>query len=173
MCTRSSVTTSLLDSPPTIASMKALEVKIPPPAVAAAIAVAMWGTSRLAPLLELPSALRLGAAAATLLVGIGFSAGGVLAFRRARTTVNPTKPEQASSLVTSGVYRVTRNPMYVGLSCVLVAWAVFLSSAWALLGPVAFVLYIGRFQIAPEERALVKLFGGEYSDYQAKVRRWL
>ena len=63
--------------------------------------------------------------------------------------------------------------MYVGLSCVLVAWAVFLSSAWALLGPVAFVLYIGRFQIGPEERALAKLFGSEYVDYQAKVRRWL
>jgi protein-S-isoprenylcysteine O-methyltransferase Ste14 len=108
-----------------------------------------------------------------LLVGIGFSVGGVLAFRRARTTLNPTKPEQASSLVRSGVYRVTRNPMYVGLLCVLVAWAVFLSSAWALLGPLIFVLYIGRFQIAPEERALAKLFGSEFADYQAKVRRWL
>ena len=153
--------------------MSSLEVKIPPPAVAVAIAVAMWGASRLAPWLELPSALRLGAAAAILLVGIGFSAGGVIAFRRAQTTLNPTKPEQASSLVRSGVYRVTRNPMYVGLLCVLVAWAVFLSSAWALLGLVTFVLYIGHFQIAPEERALVKLFGSEYADYQAKVRRWL
>jgi protein-S-isoprenylcysteine O-methyltransferase Ste14 len=153
--------------------MASLEVKIPPPAVAAAIAVAMWGTSRLAPLLQVPSAVRLGVAAAILLVGIGFSAGGVLAFRRARTTLNPTKPEQASSLVSSGVYRVTRNPMYVGLSFQLVAWAVFLSSAWALLGPVAFVLYIGRFQITPEERALAKLFGSEFTDYQAKVRRWL
>ncbi len=133
----------------------------------------MWGSSRVAPLLQLPGALRLSAAAGISLVGIGFSAAGVLAFRRARTTVNPTKPESASSLVSSGVYRITRNPMYVGLSCVLVAWAVFLSSAWALLGPVAFVLYIGRFQIGPEERALAKRFGSEYVDYQAKVRRWL
>jgi len=153
--------------------MASLEVKIPPPAVAAATALAMWATSRLAPLFQLPSALRLGAAAAILLVGIAFSAAGVLAFRRAQTTLNPTKPEQTSSLVSSGVYRFTRNPMYVGLLCVLVAWAVFLSSAWALLGPVAFVLYIGRFQIEPEERALAKLFGSEYADYQTKVRRWL
>jgi len=153
--------------------MKSLEARIPPPALAAAIAGAMWATSRLAPLLQIPGALRLGTAAAVLLVGIGFSVGGVLAFRRARTTLNPTKPEQASSLVRSGVYRVTRNPMYVGLLCVLVAWAVFLSSAWALLGPLIFVLYIGRFQIAPEERALAKLFGSEFADYQAKVRRWL
>jgi protein-S-isoprenylcysteine O-methyltransferase Ste14 len=153
--------------------MKSLEATIPPPALAAAIAGAMWATSRLAPLIQIPGALRLGTAAAVLLVGIGFSVGGVLAFRRARTTLNPTKPEQASSLVRSGVYRVTRNPMYVGVLCVLVAWAVFLSSAWALLGPLIFVLYIGRFQIAPEERALAKLFGSEFADYQAKVRRWL
>jgi protein-S-isoprenylcysteine O-methyltransferase Ste14 len=63
--------------------------------------------------------------------------------------------------------------MYVGLSFALFAWAIFLSSAWALLGLLAFVLYIGRFQIAPEERALSKLFGSEYTAYQAKVRRWL
>ena len=153
--------------------MKSLEVKVPPPAVAAAMAVAMWGASRLAPLVQVPDALRLGTAAAIALLGIGFSAAGILAFRHARTTVNPTKPQQASSLVSSGVYRITRNPMYVGLSFVLVAWAVFLSSAWALLGPVAFVLYIGRFQIAPEERALATLFGTEYARYQARVRRWL
>ena len=141
--------------------------------MAAVVAIAMWGVSRVAPLVDMSSAIRLGAAAALLLVGIGFSAAGILAFRRARTTVDPTRPQQASSLVTSGVYRLTRNPMYVGLSCVLAAWAVFLGSAWALLGPIAFMLYIGRFQIAPEERALEKLFGDEYTDYRSKVRRWL
>ena len=153
--------------------MKWLEAKIPPPVVAMVIGAAMWGVSRLAPLLQIPSAVRLWVAIAIFVVGIGFSAAGVIAFRRARTTVNPTKPDKASSLVSSGVYRITRNPMYVGLSCALVAWVVFLGSAWALLGPVAFVLYIGRFQITPEERALEKRFGGAYADYRAKVRRWL
>ena len=153
--------------------MKWLEAKIPPPVVAMVIGAAMWGVSRLAPLLQIPSAVRLWVAIAIFVVGIGFSAAGVIAFRRARTTVNPTKPDKASSLVSSGVYRITRNPMYVGLSCALVAWVVFLGSAWPLLGPVAFVLYIGRFQITPEERALEKLFGGAYADYCARVRRWL
>ena len=153
--------------------MSSLEAKVPPPALAAAIAAAMWGISKLAPVLQIPSDLRLAAAAAVALIGIAFSAAGLLAFRRAQTTVNPTTPEKATSLVNSGVYRITRNPMYVGLSGILVAWAVFLSSAWALIGPLTFVLYIGRFQIAPEERALAKLFGSEYSAYQAKVRRWL
>ncbi|MGE5116503.1 MAG: methyltransferase family protein [Betaproteobacteria bacterium] len=153
--------------------MTFLEAKVPPPAVAAGVAVAMWITSRCAPLLQVPTVPRLGAVAAIALVGIGFSAAGVLAFRRVRTTLHPTKPEMASALVSSGVYRITRNPMYVGLSCILVAWAVFLSSAWALLGVVGFVLYIDRFQIAPEERALAKLFGSDYADYQSRVRRWL
>jgi protein-S-isoprenylcysteine O-methyltransferase Ste14 len=153
--------------------MTSLESKIPPPFVALVTALAMWGISRLAPLLPTPDALRLGAAAAILFVGIAFSVAGMLAFRRARTTFDPMKPERASSLVTSGVYRITRNPMYVGLSCDLVAWAVFLSSAWSLLGLVAFVLYIARFQIEPEERALAKLFDNDYAAYRATVRRWL
>ena len=63
--------------------------------------------------------------------------------------------------------------MYVGLLFILVSWAVFLSSAWALLGPLAFYLYIARFQIAPEERVLSELFGDEYLAYKARVRRWL
>jgi protein-S-isoprenylcysteine O-methyltransferase Ste14 len=133
----------------------------------------MWGISLVTPPLYMPAAVRLAACAAFALVGIVFSVAGVASFRRARTTVDPTNPEAASSLVTSGIYHVTRNPMYVGLSFVLLAWAIFLSSAWALLGLLAFVLYIGRFQIAPEERALAKLFGSEYTAYQAKVRRWL
>jgi protein-S-isoprenylcysteine O-methyltransferase Ste14 len=153
--------------------MRSLEVMIPPPAVAALVALAMWGVSLVAPPLPMLAAVRLAASIALAVVGLVFSVAGVVSFRRARTTVNPTTPEAASSLVSSGIYRVTRNPMYVGLSFVLLAWAVFLSSAWALLGPLAFVLYIDRFQIAPEERALSKLFGSEYTAYRAKVRRWL
>ncbi len=63
--------------------------------------------------------------------------------------------------------------MYLGLLSILIAWAVFLSSAWALLGAAVFVLYMSRFQIVPEERALAKLFGAEYASYKASVRRWL
>jgi len=75
--------------------------------------------------------------------------------------------------VSSGIYAVTRNPMYVGLLLVLIALAIFLSSPWTLVGPAAYFLYIGRFQIAPEERALTALFGTEYTEYLSKVRRWL
>jgi len=153
--------------------MQALELKIPPPAVAVLIAGAMRGISLVASLFEVPTLVRIGAAVTIALVGGGLSLAGVISFRRARTTVNPMKPETTSSLVCSGVYRVTRNPMYAGLFFVLVAWAVFLSSAWALLGPLAFVLYMNRFQISPEERVLSAMFGAGYSAYKSKVRRWL
>ena len=121
----------------------------------------------------MPSSIRLAVSIALLVLGVAVSAAGVLSFRRARTTLNPTKPEEASSLVRTGIYRITRNPMYLGLVLVLVGWATFLSSAWALLGVASFVLYMSRFQIAPEERALSALFAGEYASYKASVRRWL
>lgn len=79
----------------------------------------------------------------------------------------------ALELNTHGVYRVTRNPIYVGLACVLLAWAAFLAVPWVLIGPFAFVAYITRFQIVPEEHALVTAFGEAYRRYRASVRRWL
>ena len=158
---------------PMIVRMQALELKIPPPAIAVLMAGAMWGIYLVAPLLEVPAFTRVAAALAIALAGAGFTLAGVISFRRARTTVNPMKPERTSSLVCSGIYKVTRNPMYVGLLFALVALAVFLSSAWALLGPLAFVLYMNRFQIAPEERVLLGMFGTGYSAYKSKVRRWL
>ena len=87
--------------------------------------------------------------------------------------MSPLKPDTASRLVTSGVYGFTRNPMYLGLCLVLAGWAFFLSSPLMLLGPLAFILYITRFQIVPEERSLSSLFGEAFADYQAKVRRWI
>ncbi len=153
--------------------MKSLELKIPPPLVMVLVAVAMWGISRVAPSIEIPAVVGAVVAIAIAALGLAIGAAGMRLFRRARTTVSPRTLQAASSLVTSGIYRVTRNPMYLGLACMLVAWAVLLSSAWALLGPVIFMLYIGRFQIVPEERMLTALFGAPYTAYRSKVRRWL
>ena len=150
-----------------------LETKVPPPFVALASMAVMWGISLLDVRLELPNFARLTACLALVAVALVFGIGGLRSFRRARTTTSPTKPGAASSLVSTGIYRITRNPMYVGLAFILIAWAIFLSSPWALAGPVVFMLYIGRFQIAPEERALAKLFGAEYASYKTRVRRWL
>ena len=153
--------------------MQALELKIPPPAVALLVAVGMWGISLTTATVEIPALIRAIAATAIALVGIGAAISGTVAFRRAKTTVNPLKPETTSSLVTDGIYRFTRNPMYVGLAVALLAWAVFVSSPLGFFGPLVFILYITRFQIIPEERVLSAMFGIAYSEYQSKVRRWL
>ena len=153
--------------------MHALELKIPPPVVALVVATAMWLVAAMVSVLVVPAAIRITLAVAIALLGGAFSLAGAISFRRAKTTVNPMKPEKTSSLVSSGIYTITRNPMYVGLLLVLVAWAVLLSTAVVLAGPVAFFFYIGRFQIGPEERVLAKMFGPEYAEYQTKVRRWL
>lgn len=153
--------------------MHALELKIPPPVVALLVAAVMWGISLVTPSADVPVPIRVIATIAIALAGLATAVSGVVAFRRAKTTTNPLKPETASSLVVSGVYRLTRNPMYVGLALVLLAWALFLSCIWALLGLLAFILYMTRFQIIPEERVLAGMFGAAYTAYQAKVRRWL
>ena len=111
--------------------------------------------------------------AATVALGIFFCIAGVVSFRRAKTTVNPLKPEAATALVSSGIYGISRNPMYVGFALFLLAWVVYLSSPWLSTGIVGFVLYMNQFQIEPEERALKEIFGPEFISYQAKVRRWL
>ena len=153
--------------------MPQLELKIPPPLVAVMTAGAMYGVASLLPVLALSPSVRAVAALALAVVGASFDVAGLMAFRRAKTTVNPMAPHQSSSVVSTGVYRFTRNPMYLGLVFLLLAWAVYLSSAWALLGVPVFMAYITRFQIKPEENVLAARFGKSYADYRARVRRWL
>lgn len=153
--------------------MSSLELKIPPPLVALLVGAAMWFGSRLGPALDVPLVVRAIAFVAIGLLGGASALAGNLEFKRAKTTINPLRPQNATALVTSGIYRYTRNPMYVGLTLVLLGWAAFLCSAWAIAGPVVFLLYINRFQIEPEEKILAAKFGAPYSEYVSRVRRWL
>jgi protein-S-isoprenylcysteine O-methyltransferase Ste14 len=153
--------------------MSVLELKVPPPIVALVLALLMWLTPAVAGLVQMPHAARVLCSVALVCIGQGIGIAGMVAFRRAKTTVNPVKASLASSLVVQGVYRYTRNPMYVGLLLSLLAWAVLLANLFTLLWVVLFVLYITRFQIIPEERVLASLFGAEYEAYKARVRRWV
>jgi protein-S-isoprenylcysteine O-methyltransferase Ste14 len=150
-----------------------LELRIPPPVVGLIVAGGMWIVAHLSAVLQLPNFVRLSLAVMLGAIGVAVAMGGVMSFRRAQTTVSPLKPETSAALVTTGVYSFTRNPMYLGMALALFAWAVYLSSSWALLGPVLFVLYITRFQIVPEERVLDRLFGAPFAAYKKRVRRWL
>jgi protein-S-isoprenylcysteine O-methyltransferase Ste14 len=146
---------------------------LPPLALVALLALVMALLDRGWPW---PSLALPGASVIAVLVALAGAAVcglGVLAFRRARTTVNPLAPETASALVATGIYRHSRNPMYVGFALLLLGWALFLGSLVALLAVPAFVLWMNRLQIAPEEAALEQRFGDEFRRYRHSVRRWL
>ena len=112
---------------------------------------------------------------ASLLVMLGFAIGGagIISFHQAKTTIDPRYPHRSCSLVTDGIYRLSRNPMYVGLVMLQIAYCLYLGSGFGLLVVAGFVLAMNRLQIGPEERALEASFGDDYRRYRARVRRWL
>ena len=153
--------------------MNALELKIPPVAQTAIVAAGMWLVSRYAPSLSVTIPARVFLVLFLAGVGVAVAFPALKAFRSAETTVDPFSPCKASRLVVAGIYRFSRNPMYLGLLCLLVGWATWLSNLVAFAGPAIFVLSMNRFQILPEERALMNQFGDEYRAYMKSVRRWI
>lgn len=153
--------------------MRWLELKVPPPIVTLVCGGLAWVCARETPRLMLAFAGRQLVAVAFVAAGVTLGVAGLLVFRRARTTVDPHQPHRTSVLVERGPYRFTRNPMYLGLVLVLIGLCVFLANPLALLAVVFFIAYITRFQIIPEERALLLKFGESYARYVQAVRRWL
>lgn len=153
--------------------MHALDAKVPPPLVAIAVAMGMWALVYMSPNTEARETLRFFAVGAVASLSAAFVLAGFAELRRAKTTLNPVKPERTNALVTSGVYRLTRNPMYFSLLLLLIAYAIYLWALTALVGPIAFIAYITRFQIIPEERVLEAKFGSEFAAYRRRVRRWI
>lgn len=153
--------------------MSTLELRIPPVIVTAIAAGLMWAIAALTPALRFDVTGRVASAIAFFVAGVAVGIAGVGSFHRAATTVNPIQPESASSLVTSGVYRITRNPMYLGLVLVLLGWAAWLAHPLALVIAPLFMAYMSRFQIQPEERALRAKFGDAFEIYTRSTRRWL
>jgi protein-S-isoprenylcysteine O-methyltransferase Ste14 len=150
-----------------------LALKVPPLALVAIVAALMWIASLAAPIFDFLVPGKVFLSMSLALIGAVTCVAGIVSFRRAKTTVNPTKPNSTSALVISGVYKYTRNPMYLGFALVLLGWAVFLSNLAGLALLPAFFVYMNRFQIEPEERVLASLFPHEYPAYLAKVRRWI
>lgn len=93
-------------------------------------------------------------------------------FFKSKTTIDPSNPSKASKLVSSGLYQYSRNPMYLGMLLMLLAWGLWLGNAFNVLLAAGFVAYMNKFQIIPEEEVLANLFGKEYAQYCALVRRW-
>ena len=153
--------------------MPSLELRVPPLAVVLAAAALMWLLGLAFPWPGGDSPGRGFISGLAALAGVAVAIAGVIEFRRARTTVNPMTPDASSSLVENGIYRLTRNPMYLGMALALLGWALWLNSFAAGLVLLLFVAYLTRFQIIPEERALRAKFGAAFDAYCKNVRRWI
>ncbi|MFO1458595.1 MAG: isoprenylcysteine carboxylmethyltransferase family protein [Verrucomicrobiota bacterium] len=153
--------------------MRWLELKVPPVLLTALLFAAMYGVATATPDAAVRIPGRTGITTGLALLGTVVALAGVLEFRVNRTTANPFNPGAASTVVTRGVYRFSRNPMYLGLLMVLAAWAIHLANLITALALPAFVAYMNEFQIKPEERTLRAKFGTAFSEYQATVRRWV
>ena len=150
-----------------------LELRIPPPLVMLLFMVTVFGFDKIKPftLFYLPWLTYVSVISLVTLGGV-VALWGVKEFKEAKTTVNPLKPESSSSLVSSGIYQYTRNPMYLGLLLILLSAVIYTQHPLGLVSALGFVSYMNRFQIEPEEKMLVKLFGDEFVDYSNQVKRW-
>ncbi|WP_372384076.1 isoprenylcysteine carboxylmethyltransferase family protein [Vibrio sp. BS-M-Sm-2] len=153
--------------------MRFLELKVPPVALFILVLVASYFSAQ---------QLNTGAVGLPfkfIILGVGIVLSGVIGlagvweFRKQKTTVNPIKVGTASTVVDSGIFGYTRNPMYLGLFILLFSFGYFFQNIFSVLLSFGFVIYMNYFQIKPEERALEQLFGAEYVDYKQKVRRWV
>lgn len=153
--------------------MNALALKVPPVAQVIITAAAMYGVSKMVPALTFSLNGSTALAVGLGVMGLSLGVMGVTQFRIAQTTPNPQALEKVSSLVTSGIYRYSRNPMYLGLVLILLGWAFYLSHFLAFVSLPVFILYMTRFQIQPEEQMMARKFGKTYQAYLNKVRRWI
>ncbi len=153
--------------------MKALELKIPPPVYALSIAITMWLLNQYLPLLRFIESPWNNLGIAIIVLAIILDSSSLFLFFKKHTTVNPMKPTNTQGLVTTGLYKITRNPMYVGLLVILFGYGIWLGSLTPFLILPAFYWLITNMQIKPEERVLEEKFGQEYLDYKSKVKRWL
>lgn len=154
--------------------MTRFETRIPPVAVfLGALAIIEIGAKFWPQWTGVPSTASRTLVWVMLVWGAILGAAAVAQFLQAQTTVHPNHPERSSALVTTGIYRVSRNPMYLGLAVFIVAYAFHRMHPAGFIAFPCFIAFITRFQIIPEEQALSLRFGKEYSEYAARVRRWI
>lgn len=151
----------------------ALELRFPPPIIFVISLLIIGLINWCFPSFRMESALIL------VLSGFCFLASGIIGlsslamFYRQKTTVNPINVSSATTLVDTGLYAFSRNPMYLALALLLLSICFWLGNLLGLTGVILFIAFITRFQIIPEERALSEIFGENYQRYCQRVRRWL
>lgn len=156
--------------------MSILELKIPPAILLALAILGVYFSPRLLPFIPIQNAMPEFRAVLAWLVfslGVAIAVVGVITFKMAKTTTNPMLIENTSTLVTHGIYRFTRNPMYLGMLLVILFFIIKTGYLAGVIFAVVFVAYMNMFQIKPEERMLTKIFGKDYTDYTNRTRPWL
>lgn len=148
-----------------------LKNKIPPPLVTLFFGAMIYYSTALIPSVSFKYQCLL--AVLVLIMGIAIILAAILTFRQLQTTINPLQPNKATSLAVSGVFRFSRNPMYLAMLLILVALSLASGALAAVFLLPGFVIYISIFQIVPEEQAMEKLFSDQYLKYCKKVRRWI
>jgi protein-S-isoprenylcysteine O-methyltransferase Ste14 len=147
-----------------------METKIPPPIVTLVFGLSIYLTRGFFPMVEFSYSSYLGIL--LLFSGLFVLISAVRLFRKGKTTVNPLSPEQATKLVTDGIFNYSRNPMYLGMAFILASMAVFFNLLGGIIFALIFCAYITKFQIIPEERAMRDLFSYDYDKYVKSTRRW-
>jgi len=151
-----------------------MHLKIPPAIIAIMALITMVIIAKSLPQFSFLLPNKLLIAIVVAITGISIAAAGVVAFRKLQTTVNPTKPGTASTLAVDGIYKWSRNPMYLGILLFLIACGIYAANLIALVVmPFVFLVYMTVYQIKPEEDALTLIFGEDFVQYKARVRRWL
>jgi protein-S-isoprenylcysteine O-methyltransferase Ste14 len=148
-----------------------LEKKIPPPIVTALFALLAYVSSLSGSHLVFQGQAIL--SLVILIIALAIIIIANVQFRRANTTINPFEPETASTLVSDGIFGHSRNPMYLAMAMALGSFCLYLGSWFGFIAIPAFIQYINRFQIIPEEEAMQSLFGQSFTDYCKSVRRWI
>ena len=150
-----------------------MKLKIPPALQVAIFAILMWIIKKLTLTTHFEFEQQRTVSWIIFAIGILIEIIAIYAFRKARTTADPLNPAKASKLVIVSIYKISRNPMYLGMLFILLAFAIRLGNLFTFPVLILYVWYITTFQIKPEEKVLSKLFGPAYSTYCTKVRRWI
>ena len=153
--------------------MKTLELKIPPVVTMIVVAMVMILLAQVFPEFTLTFSLKKELSIVIVIAGILVAMSGVWAFHNARTTLNPLLPSDTKSIVSYGIFKVSRNPMYLGFLISLIGLAVYLLNIIAFVSIFVFKIFMDELHIKPEEKVLQKKFGKAYSDYLDKVPRWI
>ncbi len=146
-------------------------IKIPPPLIVLVLIVSIYFSSKKIDLIKIP--LQLEISIFILSAGILIFVNPVLQFIKSKTTVNPIQFEEVNKLVTSGIFKYSRNPMYLGMLMIVLSTSIFYLNIYSILTPLLFILWINKFQIKREEEFLIEKFGDEYLSYKKKTRRWI